>query len=51
MQQVPPSVIMLLTRIEHYRELSRTAECAAQQMCYGLVILELEMILEEVKDK
>ena len=51
MKEVPPSIVLLLNRIDHYKELVKATECTAQQMCYGLVIVELEMILEEVKDR
>jgi len=45
---VPPSAPLLISRIQHYKDLRDTAMCESQQMCYDLVATELELLLDEL---
>jgi len=46
MTHVPPSILFLLNRIEHYKKLRKEADKQSTKLCYDLVVYELEDILD-----
>ena len=47
---VPPSALLLIKRIAHYRDLESQTACDTQKLCYDLVATELELLLEELTE-
>ena len=47
---IPPSIPIILKRIEHYTNLEEEVDCDTQKLCYSLVITELELIMEELTE-
>jgi len=50
MMEIPLSLALIQKRVEHYTELMNSTTCDVQKLCYDLVIVELELIIEEITD-
>lgn len=51
MRDIPPSLLYLINRIEHYKDLERKENSQAQKIFYELIIYELQDVLDEITGK
>lgn len=48
---IPPSISLMLKRIEHYEDLMSKSTCDTEHICCSLVITELELIMEQLTEE